>query len=228
MIGIIAAMDKELALLKKHIEQPQTREISGVHFISGTISGKRVVAAVCGIGKINAAVCAQSMILTYKPDCVINTGVGGALSRELHVFDVVACDGAIQHDVDTTALGDEPGFVSTVNLVKFLTDARLTDSLLASVKAIGLHGVKGTVATGDQFVSRDADKKRISEQFGAIVCEMEGGAIAHVCHLNKTPCAILRAISDGADEDANMSYTTFADKAAENSAKALLHYLKTC
>ncbi|MBQ3668302.1 MAG: 5'-methylthioadenosine/S-adenosylhomocysteine nucleosidase, partial [Clostridia bacterium] len=83
----------------------------------------------------------------------------------------------------------------------------------------------GLVATGDQFISQSADKQRISQSFGAAVCEMEGGSIAQVCYVNKTPCAILRAISDGADEGANLSYTAFAAKAAENSAKALLHFI---
>lgn len=226
MIGIIAAMDIELELLKRNIEDPRKHLISGTEFVSGTIYGKPVVAAVCGIGKVNAAVCAQSMILEYEPDCVINTGVAGALSGELKVFDVVAATGAVQHDVDTTALGDAPGFVSTVNTIVFQTNEALTNTLLGSIEGIGAHAVSGRVASGDQFIYKSEDKKRICEQFGAVACEMEGGAIAQVCHLNQIPCAILRAISDGADEGASMSYAAFAAKAAENSAKALLDFIK--
>ncbi|MBQ9409367.1 MAG: 5'-methylthioadenosine/adenosylhomocysteine nucleosidase [Clostridia bacterium] len=225
MTGIIAAMEKELEFLKAHIEGLTVRTISGIDFFTGSISGRPVVAAVCGIGKVNAAICAQSMILTFAPDCIINTGVGGALNRELRLLDVVAASGAVQHDVDTTALGDAPGFVSTVNVIEFPTDKALTEGLLKSIQAIGVRGVSGLVATGDQFISQSADKQRISQSFGAVVCEMEGGSIAQVCYVNKTPCAILRAISDGADEGANLSYTAFAAKAAENSAKALLHFI---
>ena len=226
MIGIIAAMEKELAFLKKYIENPVTRVISGVSFISGKIYGRDVVAAVCGIGKVNAAVCAQSMMLTYAPDCVINTGVAGSLSGDLHISDVVAADKLVQHDVDTTALGDAPGFVSTVNTVYFPTDEALACALLKAMKVTGVNGTSGTIATGDQFVCTKAQKQLIAERFGAVACEMEGGAIAHACLLNKTPCAILRAISDGADEDADMSYSAFAEKAAENSAKTLLSFIQ--
>ena len=227
MIGIIAAMDKELSMLKAQIEQPAVSEISGIEFITGRIAGKTVVAAVCGIGKVNAALCAQTMILTFHPDCVINTGVGGALDKNLRLLDVVAARSTVQHDADTTALGDDPGYVSTVNIIYFPTDKALTDALLKSVEAIGACAVSGIVATGDQFISQSADKKRIRDQFGASVCEMEGGAIAHVCYVNRVPCAVLRAISDGADEDAGLSYAEFASIAAENSAKALLHYISS-
>ena len=226
MIGIIAAMEKEMTLLKAHIENPSVKEISGISFISGTVHGKDVVAAVCGIGKVNAAVCAQSLILSYAPDCIINTGVAGSLTNKLHICDVVAADRLVQHDVDTTALGDAPGFVSTVNTIYFPTDPTVTAALLEAISSLGINGITGTVATGDQFVCKTEDKRRISENFGAVACEMEGGAIAHVCYVNKCPCAIVRAISDGADEDADMSYAAFAEKAADNSARALIEFIK--
>ncbi len=225
MTGIIAAMDKELALLSANIEASETKLVSGIKFISGRLRGKRVVAAVCGIGKVNAAVCTQSMILGYAPEHIINTGVAGALSDELKLFDVVVAGDVVQHDVDTTALGDPPGFVSTVNMLRFPTDAALNEKLLYAMRRLNVNGVNGTVATGDRFVSEDADKRRIRSLFGALACEMEGGSIAQVCYMNKTPCAILRAISDGANEGANMSYTAFADRAAQISANVLLEYL---
>ncbi len=227
MIGIIAAMDLELDLLKTYIQDAKTQMLSGICFMTGMISGQSVVTAVSGIGKVNAAVCAQSMILAFRPDCVINTGVGGALDKSLKLLDVVAASAAVQHDVDTTALGDAPGFVSTVKVIEFPTDPALTGALLAGVRNTGARAFSGKIATGDQFISKQEDKQRIRDLFGAAACEMEGGSIAQVCYINRVPCAILRAISDGADEDANMSYSAFASKAADISAHAILNWIGT-
>ncbi len=226
MTGIIAAMQKELSELEKHIENASYRQLPGTSFISGTLYGHEIVAAVCGIGKVNAAVCAQRMIDLYRADRIINTGVAGALSGSLHVCDAVVASYAVQHDVDTTALGDEIGFVSTVNTVRFETDKETNEALLRSIRAVGLRGMSGGIASGDQFISAAQDKQRISSLFGCVACEMEGGAIAQVCRINQIPCAIIRTISDGADEDASMSYAAFSDLAAVNSAKALLHFFK--
>ena len=226
MIGIIAAMNTELSGIRAEIENAREETVSSIKFITGTIYGKDVVCAVCGIGKINAAVCAQTMILKYSPDCIINTGVGGALDRELHTCDVVCASYAVQHDVDTTALGDEIGLVSTVNVVRFPVDEKVAEGLVNAMKEAGVTAVRGGIATGDQFVCTKEVKERIVSLFGCKVCEMEGGSIAHVCYLNHVPCGILRAISDGADEGATMSFTEFADKAAQNSVKVLLSYIK--
>lgn len=227
MLGIIAAMQLEMDAISAKIENKKTETISGIQYITGEIYGYPVVAAVSGIGKVNAAVCAQTMCLRYHPQAVINTGVGGSLHADLKVADVVVGEAAVQHDVDTSALGDEKGFVSTVNLLRFPLCPSLADRLLASLCFLGIRARKGVIATGDQFVAEKSVKEEISSRFGAIACEMEGCAIAHVCYLNQTPCAIVRAISDGADNGASMSYQEFAALAAGQSVKALLHYIKT-
>jgi len=226
MTGIIAAMTIELEGIKSHIENLSETTVSGITFYTGTIHGEEVVCAVCGVGKVNAAVCAQTMILKYAPDCVINTGVGGALVKELRICDVVCATYAVQHDVDTSALGDEPGFVSTVNVLRFPMDEKVSSGLEAAMRDVGVNPVRAAIATGDQFVCASSDKERISGRFGCAVCEMEGGSIAHVCYMNKTPCAVLRAISDGADEGSPMSYQDFAAMAAERSVKVLLKYIE--
>jgi len=220
-------MQLEMDSLAAKIENSKTETISGVNYITGTIYGYPVVAAVAGIGKVNAAVCAQTMILKYAPEAIINTGVGGALDKTLRVTDVVVGEYAVQHDVDTSALGDEKGFVSTVNLIRFPLSDDLSNRLLASLSMLGIRACKGGVATGDQFVAENHIKEEIVSRFGASVCEMEGAAIAHACYLNNTPCAILRAISDGADDGATMSYQEFASVAAEQSVRALLTFIKT-
>ncbi len=226
MTGIIAAMEAELSGLKARLELAKTETISGRTFYSGTLLGKDVVMTVCGIGKVNAAVCAEAMILKYQPHEIINTGVGGALKKDVRLLDTVVASYAVQHDADTTALGDPKGMVSTVNLVRFPTDSALNDKLISAIEKAGGRAVSGGVATGDQFVSSLEVKAAIVNDFGCAACDMEGASIAQVCFLNGVPCAILRSISDGADEDANLSYTRFMEIAAGNSVNALLQYLK--
>ena len=226
MIGIIAAMQFEAQAIKNKLENAETRVISGVEYATGKLFGKNVVCAVCGIGKVNAAVCTQTMILAYRPDVVINTGVGGGLDKTLRVFDVVAGTSAVQHDVDTTAIGDGIGFVSTVNKTFFMLDEDLKRKLVSSMRDMGVNEREGIIATGDQFVCNADRKKWIIDTFGASVCDMEGCAIAHTCCLNDIPCAVLRAISDSANEEASMSYEEFAKKAAEQSVKVLFRYVE--
>lgn len=226
MTGIIAAMKIEMELLVERLENVERRTVSGIDFLCGTIAGKSVVLAVCGIGKVNAAICTQTMALVYHPDVIINTGVGGALSRTLHVLDVVVGTYAVQHDVDTSALGDEKGFVSTVNQLRFPLSERVSEQLARALADTGARAVRGAIASGDQFVSEPDEKTAISGRFGASVCEMEGGAIAHVCLVNGIPCCILRAISDGADDGAALTYAEFAERAAHVSAKAMIRYLE--
>lgn len=226
MIGIIGAMIEEVALLKENIENPVENEVSGIRFISGKICGKDVVCAVCGIGKVNAALCAQAMILTYHPDCVINTGVGGAIDPSYKLLDVIMGERAVQHDVDTTGLGDEIGFVSTVNKVFFPLDENLTRKLQAALTDMGIPNRRGVIATGDQFINSAERKEWIQKTFGGTVCEMEGGSIAHTCYICGVPCAIMRSISDAAEEDAFMSYNEFKKIASDRSAEAIIRYIK--
>ena len=226
MTGIIAAMEAELSGLKERLELTKTETISGRTFYSGRLLGKDVVMTVCGIGKVNAAVCAEAMILKYRPGEIINTGVGGALKKGVKLLDTVVASYAVQHDADTTALGDPKGMVSTVNLVRFPTDTALNARLINAIEKVGGRAVSGGVATGDQFVSSADVKAAIVDNFDCSACDMEGASIAQVCFLNDVPCAILRSISDGADEDANLSYTRFMEIAAGNSVNALLQYLK--
>lgn len=227
MLGIIAAMQLELEAIRTKIENSETETVSGITYISGTIYGYPVVCAVCGVGKVNAAVCAQTMIMKYAPEAIINTGVGGALDLDLHVADVVVGESAVQHDFDTSPLGDEKGFVSTVNVTYFPLDEALSGKLIASLAFLGINAKIGVIATGDQFVCDQEAKNEIVTRYNAKACEMEGGAIAHVCYMNRLPCAILRAISDGADDGAMLSYQEFAQIAANQSVRALLHFIKT-
>ncbi len=226
MTGILGALPHEIELLKAHMDNMEVETVFGYDFFKGEIHGKPVVAAVCGVGKVNAAVCAQTMIMKYSPDRVINTGAGGALSSDLRVCDVVVGQSCVQHDFDTTAFGDPIGFVSTVNITNFPLDESLANDLEKTLTDTNIRHAKGIIATGDVFVSEKARKEFIKDTFNASVCEMEGAAIAHTCFITKTPCAVLRAISDGADGSATVSYDEFAKTASNQSASALIHYIK--
>ena len=221
-LGIIAAMKIEAELIEAAMTDI-VREICGsIEYCLGKIGTTDIVLAVCGIGKVFAAICAQTMIVKYAPDAVINTGVGGTLTKKLSVGDVAVSSAMVQHDMDTSALGDPVGLISGINIVEIPADAALAEKISAIVKSMGINTVTGTIATGDQFIGNQETKNRIADTFGAIACEMEGAAIGQVCYVNKVPFAVIRAISDDADGGACEDYPTFAKMAAKNSAKAVI------
>ena len=237
--GIIAPMKIEAEHIIAAMENARCETVGGIEFTlgkirmandhaGGAIGEADVVVAVCGIGKVFAAMCAQTMIVTYHPDCIINTGVAGSLSRDIGVGDVVIAEDVVEHDMDTSPLGDPVGLISGLNVVKMHCSDKLRMSVLRNAAAHVLEGT-GTkvftdrvIATGDQFIA-DAEKKRwIAETFGASVCEMEGGAVGQVCTANGVPFAIVRTMSDSADGGAVEDYPSFAKKAAGISAKIVI------
>ena len=212
-IGVIGAMQIEVDNLKKAMTVEKTEEVSSVSFTVGKLGDVDVVAAVCGVGKVFAAICAETMILKYDVDMVINIGVAGSLTDKLKVFDVAVAKQVVQHDMDTSPLGDPIGLLSGINKIYLPTDENIRNILVECLKEKKLNYLEGTIATGDQFVHDDAKKQWICENFDAIAAEMEGGSIGHVCYVNKVPFVILRTISDS--EGGAMDYQTFAEKAAQ-------------
>lgn len=221
MIGIIAAMPLEAERLIAKLDSPEERVVSGVTFTRGKLSGKDVVIAVCGIGKVFAAICAEAMILEYSPELIINTGVGGAVADCLKIFDVVVSADLVQHDMDTTALGDPPGLISGINVVRFNADREAGELMKSCLEKAGVRCFFGTVASGDQFISDAGRKDFIKNTFGAWVCEMEGASIAQVCFVNGVRFLAVRAVSDSADGSSGVDYPVFAAEAAKNSAFAV-------
>ena len=216
-IGIIGAMEAEVKGLIAKIEELKCERVGGIDFYSGKISGKSVVVAQCGVGKVFAAMCAQTMIIKYAPALIVNTGVGGALAGGLKCTDIVVASRLVQHDMDTSAIGDPKGLVSGINKVYFDTDERASKILLDAAKELSLGAYGGTIASGDIFVADSALKERIVSDFGASVCEMEGAAIAQVAFVNSTPFAVVRAISDNADGASPMSFVEFLSEAVKSS-----------
>ena len=219
-LGIIGAMQIEIENLKPSIEKPRFETISGVDFISGEINGVEVVAAVSGIGKVFAAICTEIMILHFGVDHVINIGVAGSLVKDLKVLDVAVADSAVQHDMNTTALGDPAGLVSGINIVNFPADEKLKKAVCEVLDAKEIYHQTGVIASGDLFVDTDKQRQNIRMKFDAIAADMEGGSIAHTCYVNNVPFTLIRSISD-ADGSA-MDYNTFAGKAAEQSISIVL------
>ena len=225
-IGVIGALSDEVASIIALLENRATEQIGSIEFHTGSLFGKRVVVAKCGVGKVFAAICAEAMIIKYSPRLVINSGVGGALEHSLCPLDIVFADKLVQHDMDTSALGDPVGLISGINRVYFDADARAVKLLFESAAELGVRSLVGTVASGDKFVSSREDKERIVSAFGAACCEMEGAAVAHTAFVNGTAFAVIRAISDSADGEASMDYPTFLPKAVKISTALSLALIK--
>lgn len=225
MIGIIGAMGVEVRALADLLENKKSEKISGVEYLSGTIFGREVVLAVCGVGKVFAAICAQTMILKYNPEIIINSGVAGTLSDELSIGDIAISDYVVQHDMDTSPLGDPVGLLSGINIVKIPADEVVCKKIESAVKKTSTNYRIGTIASGDQFLASNDVKKRIVDNFGAIAGEMEGGSIGHVCYVNKVPFCVLRAISDCADGSGAENYMEFLDKAAANAVSVMKNFI---
>ena len=225
MIGIIGAMDIEVAILRDKMVNPTVETISGVDFIRGKLEGRDVVLARSSVGKVFAAICAQTMILKYGVKAIINSGVGGTLTGELHIGDVAISTACVQHDMDTSPVGDPVGLLSGINVVELPADTTLVGELDKVCADAGVNHRLGVIATGDQFVASHERRDWIRDQFKAIAVEMEAGSIAHVCYVNKVPFASIRVISDEASGDVHIDYMTFVKKAAATSSDITLRWL---
>lgn len=229
-VGLIGAMPIELEPLMAQLEDAREEHVGPLTFHLGRIAGVDVVVGCCGIGKVNAAMGAQAMLQEYHPRKVIHVGVGGGLIGRLKVGDVVIASGCVQYDVDTTALGDPPGFVSTVNKIEFECDRDVREDILAAANGMTERRFElfsGRVATGDRFLTRRQEKQRIVDDFSALTCDQESCAIAQVCCIHGAPVAVIRAVSDASDDVHADEYANFASAAAGNAASVALRYLES-
>jgi 5'-methylthioadenosine/S-adenosylhomocysteine nucleosidase len=218
MIGIIIAMESEL---EPFLELPYSIDkIGSKCFYQVKIGKKQAVIVLSGIGKVNASYAATLLIHLYKPKFIISTGVSGGLGA-LNVLDIVVATKTCQHDVDTSALGDALGLVSTVNKVYFDTDIELSEKF-----ARLLNAKKGILACGDCFVADKELGEYIITNFDAIACDMESGAIGQICYIENVPYAVIRCISDGAGENAHLSYNEFVRKASKLLASSVIEVIK--
>lgn len=213
-------MEIEVEGLKQKLEVCVTEQVGGMQFSTGRLCGVECVVARCGVGKVNAAMCAQTMILRYSPSMILNTGVAGGMGKGISIGDVVVASDVVQHDMDTTAVGDPKGFLSGIDLVHIPCWEPLVTLIQQTAQKEGFPACHvGTVATGDQFISNRETLLRLRMEFGAVACEMEGGSIGQVCCSNHLPFAVIRAISDNADDDSHMDYQAFVGPAAQTSIR---------
>ena len=167
------------------------------------------------------------MILKYAPDMIINIGVAGGLDKEFNIGDIAVATSVVEHDMDTSPIGDEVGFISGLNMINIECDETIINAMYNAVNCIDkIKAKKGVIASGDQFIATDEARNKIVDNFNAIAAEMEGASVGHVCKMNNVPFGVMRAISDGANDDAQMDYPTFAKMAAENSVKITVEMLK--
>ena len=224
--GIIGAMDPEVTSLQESLTDPKSEIIADMKFVSGKLGQTEAVIVKCGMGKVNAGICAHTLIQKYGCTKIINTGVAGSLDNRIDIGDIVVSTEAVQHDFDVSIIGFQKGEIPYTGLVAFPSDPALHDEAVKAVKTTApeINVFEGRVCSGDQFIASSEQKNKILETFGGLCCEMEGGAIAQVCYLNHTPYVILRAISDKADHSEEMSFEQFAETAAKRCA-AIVHVM---
>lgn len=225
--GIIAAMKEEMEILLSEMEVKEIKKKANMKFNFGKIYNKSVAAVVCGIGKVNAAVCAQILIDDFKVDRIINVGIAGGLGDNIYPGDIVIATNLIQHDMDATAFGDKLGQIPRLDTYEFNCDSELVRKAMNACKFLKENNsFTGRIVTGDQFISNEDKIRWLKNEFGALACEMEGGSIAQVCYLNDIPFVVIRSISDNANNGAHMDYKKFAPIAIKNSTVIIKHMLE--
>ena len=224
-LGIIGAMEQEVETLLGLLENTVPYEKAGSTYYEGTLDGLGVVVVQCGIGKVNAALCVQVLCDVFAVTHVVNTGIAGSLKPELDIGDLVISRDAMYHDVDCVHFGYTMGQMPGMP-VSYEADPLLVKLAFQAAESVNPgHTVLGRIASGDQFVASSEVKNKIWNHFEAYCAEMEGAAIAHVCHLNNMPFVVIRSISDKADEQADMSFEEFTKIAVKNSSVILENML---
>ena len=215
MIGIIGAMEEEVAELKKDMQIEETVEMAGMVFCRGTLGGKDVVIVRSGIGKVNAGICAQILVSQFGADTLINTGIAGSLDAQIDIGDMVISTDALHHDMDATVFGDPAGQIPRMDTFSFPADEKLVKLAVEVNKEVNpdIQTFTGRVLSGDQFISGKEKKEYLVKTFDGKCAEMEGAAMAQTAYLNKVSYVIIRAISDKADNSATMDYPEFVKMA---------------
>ena len=226
-IGIIGAMEVEVATLKSNMTVKNTVKKASMEFYEGTIGNTDVVVVRSGIGKVNAGICVQILIDLFNVTHVINTGIAGSLNADINIGDIVLSTDACYHDVDITVFGYKKGEIPQIGAATFEADKELREKAKASIKkaAPDIGVFEGRVCSGDQFISSAEVKDAIIKEHGGLCTEMEGAAIAQASYLNNTPFLIIRAISDKADGGAEVDYPTFEAKAAKDCAAIVMEII---
>lgn len=226
-VGIIGAMELEVEELQGKMEITRREKKASMEFLEGTLNGTDVVIVRSGIGKVNAALCTQILCDVFEVTHIINTGVAGSLKNEINIGDIVVSTDALHHDMDVRVFGYPLGEVPQMGCLAFPADEKLVNLAVECCKEVNpdISVYSGRIVSGDQFISDKQVKEHIISNFGGFCVEMEGASIAHAAYLNHVPFVIIRAISDKADDSAEMDYPTFEKAAAAHSAALVEHML---
>ena len=226
-IGIIGAMEVEVAILKEKMEDVRIIKKASMDFYEGILAGKKVVGVRSGIGKVNAGICAQILADVFSVDAIINTGIAGSLNKNINIGDIVLSTDVVQHDMDATGFGYRKGQIPQMPVFFFNADDNLRRLAAEVCKEVNpdIQVFEGRIASGDQFVCDQDVKNRIVSEFSAYATEMEGAAIGQAAYLNEIPFLVVRAISDKADGSAQMDYSEFEKAAVDHSVRLTLNML---
>lgn len=227
-VGIIGAMEQEVARLKEVMENVSITTRAGMDFYEGILEGKKVVVVQSGIGKVNAGMCTQILVDLFQVEAVINTGIAGSLNNDINIGDIVLSTDVLHHDMDATGFGYPKGQIPQMKEFSFQADECLRKIAHNVCEEVNpeIQVFEGRIASGDQFVCDQGVKDAIVKEFGAYAVEMEGAAIGQAAALNGVPFLIIRAISDKADNSANMDYPAFEKLAIEHSVRLTQGMLK--
>ena len=226
-IGIIGAMEVEIAILKEKMEEVRIIKKASMDFYEGILAGKKVVVVRSGIGKVNAGICTQILADVFSVDAIINTGIAGSLNKNINIGDIVLSTDVVQHDMDATGFGYRKGQIPQMPVFFFNADDNLRRLAAEVCKEVNpdIQVFEGRIASGDQFVCDQDVKNRIVSEFSAYATEMEGAAIGQAAYLNEIPFLVVRAISDKADGSAQMDYSEFEKAAVDHSVRLTLNML---
>ncbi|MBP1999315.1 adenosylhomocysteine nucleosidase [Paenibacillus shirakamiensis] len=218
-LGLMGAMDEEIALLLGAMEEKKAVVVGGVTFTEGQLHGLTVVVCRSGVGKVNAAVTTQILVDRFQVSAIIFTGVAGAVDPQLNIGDIVISSSCQQHDMDVTALGFERGVIPYQAVSDFLTDAQLMKLAKDACSRVchNHNYIIGKVLSGDQFIADHSVVSRLYEEMGGACVEMEGAALAQVSYLNDIPYVVLRSMSDKADGSAHVNFAEFTVEASRRS-----------
>lgn len=217
-IGIIGAMDEEIVLCRQNMSDVKEFARSGITYFQGRLHGKTIILCKSGVGKVNASICTQILIDDFGVDYVIFTGVAGGVDPDLNIGDIVISEDCRQHDIDASPLGFKRGEIPFASTSVFLAHSDLIQLAQKSGAELkDVNTVIGRILSGDQFVADKEQVQRLYDEFNGSCVEMEGAAVAQVCHLNQIPFVIIRSLSDKADGSAHVNFLEFTKLAAERS-----------
>ena len=219
-IGIIFAMQEELIELKKYLHINNEKKIYDLIFYEATLNNQNIILTESGIGKTNAARTTQILIDYYKPEAIFNIGVAGGIAKNLKVGDVIISTSLVQHDFDITAFDHPKGYIPNIG-----NTIPIDNNLLNTTKTIldtnNISYKEGLIASGDIFCTKESMATKINTQFNALCVEMEGASIAQTAHLSKTPCLVIRSISDCPDNNNKVTYEEFLETSSKKVAQIM-------